>query len=264
MRFYFSVFSLWFFFFPALEASQVGNPAAPTLFQDGIFTAKNRSLTLRFGYYFDNIYKARFQNEVISLESSSSFAKLQNNSAIMAINIKRVFDLYGLVGQARFQFDNTFYSQKNLSWGAGAKWTLLKYKNFRLGLDGKYFHTRQTTDFLVTETMPALIATKNFAFIYEEAQGALAVAYEVKPFMPYAGITYLYARISADPPRGGLLLFAVDPEYPRDFHCSRVINTKHWGFVLGVSLVSKEKIALNLESRMVDQNALNVSAEVCF
>ena len=263
-----------------LKATIVGNPAEPTFLKAGIFTDKKRAVTLRFSYYFENIYKTKFRDEIINDEAinnvtdtinpPSSILQLKTNGAIITLNIKRYLEVYGLVGQSRLKIeekevdsDSTFSTQNNFSWGIGVKLTAFKYKGFSIGGDGKYFQTRQVADFLIANKYPALITTDDFSFIYEESQGSIAFSYEIDMFTPYIGGTYLRASITPSPKKGVILL-AFDPEYPREFECNNSHNVNRWGLLVGTSIVSGEKIAINLESRMFDQNSVNISAEICF
>ncbi len=274
--FFFSFCSACFY----LEATIVGNPAELAFLKDGIFSEKKRAVTLRFGYYFENIYKFKFRDEIINDEAinnvtdtvnpPSSIIQLKTNSAIVTLNIKRFLEVYGLVGQSRLRIeekeidsDSTFSTQHNLSWGAGVKITVFKYKGLSMGADGKYFQTRQVADFLIANKYPALIATDDFSFIYEESQGSIAFSYEIDIFTPYIGGTYLRASINPSP-RKGVVYLSFDPEYPREFECNTSHNVNRWGLIIGTSIVSGEKISINLESRMFDQNSVNISAEVCF
>ncbi len=282
------VFLVSLFFCFALKAVIVGNPAEPMLLNDGIFTNQKRQVTLRFGYYYEDIYKTKFKDEIINEEIltspennqiSSPVIQLRTNGTILALNIKRFLEVYGLVGQSRLKIEereadssSTFYTQGNLSWGAGVKLTFFQYQGFSLGADGKYFSTTQEADYLVANMKyPALIETpilaevntsNSFAFVYEESQGSIALSYNMDVFTPYIGGTYLRASIMTQ--GKGFISFGFDPEDSRDMGSSQSYNINRWGLVLGVSIVSKEKIAVNVESRMVDQNSLNVSAEVSF
>lgn len=279
MRFF--SFLLFLLFTPLLEATLVGNPAMPTFFQESLFSKKDRAVTLRFGYFFDNIYKTKFHDEVINDEqinnvtdqepSASSIVQLQTHSAMVILNLKRYLDVYGLIGQSRIRIeeredlsDSLFSTQNNLSWGAGATLTVLKYKGFGIGADGKYFYTKQEANYLVTGDCPAIITTEDFGFIYEEIQGSLAFSYDINPLCPYLGVSYVHATIASFPSNKGIVRLSSDPTYPREFECKKSVNSKHWGMSLGASIVAKEKIAINIESRLFNQNAVNISAEVRF
>lgn len=254
----------------------VGNPSNPKIFKKGFFTKKN-FLNFKSGYLFDNTYKSSYKDEILTEDSTPSYSKIISNNLILTLNFKKRLDIYSILGSAKLNLDEQIKTNGNLSWGVGSKLLFFKKKGFDLAADIKYFRTRQHIDYFIIEKKVFPIETSHFAFTYEELQGSLALSYKVKRFIPYIGITYLRSIIS--PHTGKNLLYSMFASeignkglirypYPNqdvldDFTTSKIKNSKNIGLVVGSSIINSS-ININIESRMFDQNAINISSEVRF
>ncbi len=246
------------------EAALVGNPSNPSLFKEGIFFS-NKNYQLRAGYYFDNIYKSVFLDDIPTVESTDTFFKLRSYGSIITVNILNTLDVYTLLGVSKSQIDEQFFSSDRFSWGAGAKIIFYKFKNIDLALDGKYFRAKHNAENFIIEDSVFPVVSDHFGFLYEEFQASLCGSYKIDMFIPYVGATYLFSTLKPYPINLVLLRFpSPDQDMLSDFPIKETKNKNRWGAVVGISLVSKETISINLESRMVDQNAVNVTAELRF
>lgn len=248
-----------------LFASIVGNPSSPVIFNKGLFF-KNRALDLRAGYYFSNIYRAEFEDEIITEDSSNSYLKLVSQGAILTLDFKRWLDIYALVGNSKLKIERQIRTNENLSWAVGARALLFKIAHFDFTLSGAYFRSKMDTSYFLIDDLVFPILTENFGFLYEEYQTSFAISYRIKNLIPYLGTTYLYSNtLTPSPSEKGLLRFPYpNQDLTNDFFSSKIKNSKNWGVVAGVTLISDETINLNLESRMLDQNAFNISSELKF
>jgi hypothetical protein len=242
----------------------VGNPSSPSLFKEGIFF-NNKNYYLRAGYYFDNIYKSVFLDEMPAEGSTDTFFKLRSYGAIVTVNILNILDVYTLLGVSKNQIDNQVFSNDRFSWGVGTKIIFYKFNNIDLALDGKYFRAKHNVDNFIMEDSVFPIVTPHYGFLYEEFQAALCASYKIDIFIPYVGATYLFSTLKPYPAHIGLLRYpSPNQDILNDFKTQDTKNKNKWGAVVGISLVSKETMSINLESRMVDQNAVNVTAEIRF
>ncbi|KPK33588.1 MAG: hypothetical protein AMS24_00475 [Chlamydiae bacterium SM23_39] len=247
-----------------IHGVEVGNPSHPRFFKKGIFTKKNY-FKFQAGYLYSNIYKTKYEDEIITETSKDSFFNLKMDSAILSFNFKNRLDIYGILGNSSFNIDREIKTDKSFSWGTGLKLLFFHKKKFFLAVDGKYFKTKQKLNNFFINKKIFTIEFSRFGFLYEELQGSIAISYKISPFFPYIGASYLYSTITPYPGNKGLIRYP----YPNqdiidDFICSKIKNKKNFGLVIGAAINNKNGISINLESRFFDQNAINVSGEIRF
>ncbi len=258
MRFFHSI--IFFLFSIPLFGAFVGNPANPLLFKEGLIFQKPH-LIVRTGYIFDDLYHGRMRDRFKIQGSTPSHLALRSNLGIVTITLKKHADFYGFAGGSMLCLDKTINSSSHLSWGGGVKLSLFHFHEWTFGGDVKYFNTKPSLQQLLLGKLPAALVTP-FALRYEEWQGAFLVSYAATFFSPYLGFSYLFATLTPDPDLGLLKIPGIDDFV--DFRSRAGENRHKWGMVVGISLLSNQKAALNLESRLFGQNAYSVSGEVRF
>ncbi|NGX36137.1 MAG: hypothetical protein K1000chlam1_00974 [Candidatus Anoxychlamydiales bacterium] len=251
-----------FFLFSNAFAIIVGNPSDPGLFLDGIFTSKAKNSSIRASYLYNNIYKAKYLNN-LNLKAKSD-VKMKIIASVLTFNVYNRLDLYTILGKANYEFldvnDALSFSDAAFAWGAGLKLLLFKGKNIDFSFDGQYFSTKQRFDFFVVEKLIYNLMGP-FKHHLEEIQGSFAISYKTPFLIPYIGATFIYtlntdyfpySQIIPKPvvrilERGDdLAIFETGDLKPRD----------NFGAVLGISLINKQKNAtLNIETRVEDQFA---------
>lgn len=244
-----------------LHASFVGNPLDPIFYQDGLLTCGCKSFSMRVGYLQEYIYKGKYEDEFKTIESTNSDNSLSTYGGLLTFNFLNRLDVYGMLGNTRMCIDQVIFDKRRISWAVGAKALLYKKCNFGIGLDVKHFETTSKPSFFVIEGMPAPLIT-DFKLEYEETQAALCFGYISQFLSPYIGATYLFSRITPIPSSGALDLPNFDMIV--DFEIKKAINRKRWGMVIGATILNCQTITLNLESRVFDQNSINITGEVRF
>jgi hypothetical protein len=256
MKYFFFLFCIF-----RLNAVFVGNPLNPNLYQDGIISCGCRAFSMRLGYIQECIYKGKYEDEFKTIESTNSDNSLSTYGGILTFNFLNRLDVYGMLGNSRLIIDEVIFDKRRISWAAGAKALIYKKCNLALGIDIKHFETKSKPNFFVLEGMPAPLLT-DFKLEYEETQGAVCIAYISNFLSPYIGATYLFSRITPIPNSGALNLQNFDMIV--DFEIKKATNRKRWGMVIGATLLNCQTITLNLESRIFDQNSINITSEVRF
>lgn len=252
------------FMFSNLHSVLVGNPAAPELYTCGLIS-KNQIIYLRAGYFYDNIYHGEFKEEFAEDDSSHSILKLRTQGAIVTLNVKNRWDIYTMLGSAKMNLDHQVITSGHFSWCAGTRILLYRYNNFDISIDGKYCQTNQDADHFIIEDQVFPILTENFGFKIEQYQAFLGLSYKIDMFVPYIGMTYLYSTIRPYPTTRGLIRYPYpNEEIVDDFIANNNVNSHKWGFVGGVTIISNNMVSVNIETRLVDQDAVNVSAEIRF
>jgi hypothetical protein len=241
----------------------IGNPGQPGLTNEGILSYKKSSYSLRASYSNDYVYSQQFQGQFnLDIEEEKPpINKLSSEIAQITLNyIKRV-DIYGIIGSSKLQIDKEMYFQNELAWGAGAKFVVIQSGNFLIGWDFKYFQTNQNPTYLVSSGIPVDLAS-DLILSYQEYQTALGLSYKSERFYPYLAATYLSAKIS--PNQTKFLIKLPGMEELLDANTKSYINSNSLGLAVGGTLMIGEIGTLTIESRFINQNAIDVSFDIHF
>lgn len=243
------------------QATYFGNPAEPVLLSRGLIKEKGSSI--RVGYMADHLYRQNYKDEFPSpgTHPPSNYTKMNMQAGTITLTLRKRLDLNGILGSARMQIDQDVFTKRQFAWGVGGKLIILKSGNLYLGLDAKYLESAQKPTFFLADGYAYNIVS-NFKLNYTEMQAALGAAYKTTVLSPYIYLTYLYSKIDPDP-------FSVIVQIPflnmtalTSSHS--IINQTRWGMAVGGTLLSGKKMSLNVESRLFNQNAINVSGEFRF
>ena len=255
---------IFFFLFPwPLAAMLVGNPAEPALETVGIFTAPTAWCSMRATFFEDYVYQQRFLDEfpIAESEHTKTFAKLTTQAGMLTLNFKNRIDLYGIAGASRFQLNQAIYSKTQFAWGCGTKLVIYGNDWLYIGADVKYFETNQKPLFFVDNGL-AYNVIGDFQLKYHETQTSFGVCLRTKCIAPYIYGTYLIAKFAPDP----LTVLVRWPlsNHLTDIDCKAVVTQRHLGMTVGATLLSGGKSSLSVESRMFNQNAIDVNMQLRF
>ncbi len=237
----------------------VGNPSDPALYLDNLFASK---ISLKASYLYNNIYKQEYKNN-LRLKATSDIT-IKIFASIITFNLFNRLDLYAILGKANYKFldvdDALFFKDDGFAWGTGLKLILFKTDKIDFSFDAKYFSTKQKTNFFILEN---LVYTLNGSFRHhlEELQGSFAISYKTQFLIPYIGATFLYTLDTDFFPYSRIIPKPLVRILSREntlaiFETADLTPKKYFGSVLGMSIINKQrKITLNLETRLIDQNA---------
>lgn len=242
---------------------QIGNPSDPCLQKKGIFFGHLPNFSFRIGYLGDYVYSQKFHDEfpMPDCPDKPSNAQLWTQAGTCTFNVRNRIDLYTILGGTRLKIDHDLFTSQQFSWGVGGKIVILHEKNIRLGIDVKYFQSKQTPSFFECDQF-AYNITSPFAFNYHETQAAFGVAYRTKYVSPYIAASYLIAKFEPHPAVTYVRLPTFNMEVPVTSK-SVTINSR-FGFALGVSLIDQKKANLTLEWRAFNQTGIDLSGEIRF
>lgn len=242
----------------------IGNPGEPALESHGIFTPIDTWCTVRATFFEDYIYHERFLNqfEVAGTQEQKTFAQLVTNAGMLTINFKERLDLYGIGGTSCLQVNQEIFSKMQGCWGFGGKLIIHRTKVFYVGADIKYFATDQKPLYFRSEGL-AFNVVGDFELHYSETQVALGVSFLTRPLSPYVYATYLIAKFNPHP-MTALVQWPYDDTMLVDAVLNSATNKRRFGMALGTTLLSGEKASLAIESRMFNQNAVDVKLEIRF
>jgi hypothetical protein len=131
---------------------------------------------------------------------------------------------------------------------------------FRIGCDFKYFTTTQSPLYFISSAIP-LDVVSDLNFKYRDYQASMGLAYQSEIFCPYLLGTYINSKI--DPSMQRFLIALPGGDLGEgEFHAFR--GATQWGMAVGATLVMGEKGTLSVESRFINQNAIDASLEIKF
>jgi hypothetical protein len=244
----------------------IGNPAQPVIQKQGVILTSPTWWSFRAGYLDDYVYRAKFKDEfkIGHIPTTSSYIKLSTDAALITLNFKNVFDLYGIAGSSKLQLDHEVYTNSEPAWGFGTKFIFFRSGGFRIGADFKYFETDQKPSFFVSEGLPYNVES-DFTLKYTEIQAAVGMSYKTRLLSPYIQATYLMAKLDPKPYQVDVRMpFAGYEDTPVEIPSKSVISQRRWGMAVGATIISGSKGSITLESRMFNQNAVDVNGELRF
>ena len=245
--------------------SYVGNPSFPALTMDGFFTTNASWGSCRIGYEGDFTSDARLEQVSTANRKVDNF-KQDVNSASFTINFLNRCDLFAIAGAAKIKTNwrietiQTIFNQielettYDLSWAAGGKILLFEWANTSLGIGGRYYYTRPGISWVTIDGTPTSITDSKCRF--RQWQIDCCLSHKIDIFIPYIGCKYLQSRARIS---GVNAPIADDSSYGISMK-----NKCNYGLVLGCSLTKGKIFTLNIEARLIDEEAVAISGDVRF
>ena len=248
----------------SLFASPVGNPSFPELLQQGFAIPENNWINFRLGYEGDFVGDARMTQTEESSGRVDNF-KQDTNSGTVTLNIMDRLDLYGVFGSTRicsdWRFTTTGTTQRaqvetnyQFLWAVGARASLYRWGCTTLGLGGRYSASDLKPSWIAINGTPA--ATGSASFDWMQWQVDLDLSYKIDLFIPYIGVKYLNAKVKT-----GTYPEAVSSDGSGSLHMK---NRTPVGIVVGCTLTTGKYFMLNVEGRLIDEEAATISGDLRF
>lgn len=255
-----------FLFFTStfLWSAPVGNPVSPDLIEKGVFTPCDSSFNFRLGYEGDFVSDGRMKQ---NSGERVDFFEQYTNSAIATLNLLDRVDLYGVLGSSvirsnwRFELfsDETIHRIKiktdaDFLWAVGGRAILYQWWNTFLGFGGRYsfcnYHNRELSS--DGEQYPV----ESTHLIWKQWQLNLDLSYKIHLFTPYIGVKYSQQEAKIGD-------FSV-PISSNGLGSNQLVNRDPVGFYLGCGLCSGKYLMINLEGRLIDEEAISLTADLRF
>jgi hypothetical protein len=204
-----------------------GNPSEPRLIENGVIWKKGK-VGVKAGYEGDFMY-----DRDLNIDRFKYFI----NQGVLSLNVKRRVEVYGSLGEMRANFDQKgreYRTDHHLTWGVGARGILFRKRTTTLGMDGAY-------------QMAHLHIRGNSAKLkYQDWQVGLGIAHQVDILTPYLALTCSGMRGKMTEP-------------------ALRLRNRHWiGFALGCSFCSGQCFDVNVEARVLDEQAFSLAANLKF
>ena len=256
---------LWLLSLSSLHAAPVGNTAAPQLIEEGFFLSRDSWIDIRIGYEGDFVGNGRMKQYCEGSGRVDSFQQY-TNSGTATLNILDRLDLFAVFGSSRVCSDWRFTDVYDLEeraqmetlyqyiWGVGARGILFEWDHVALGLGGRYSYCNYDPSFLTINAIP--IGVQGAHCHWRQWQVNVDASYKIDLFTPYIGLKYSHAEAEIGP-----FPMAVANN---DAVTNHFENQTPVGLFLGCSISSGKYFMLNLEGRLIDEEAVTISGDLRF
>jgi hypothetical protein len=246
-------------------AAPIGNTAAPSIIQEGLIVSSESWIDFRLGYEGDFVVDGRV-NQFDQGSGRVDRFQQQTNACIATANLVKRLDLYAIFGssksKAKWRFEDEagaialiqMKTEHNFLSGGGARVILFEWNKASLGMGGRYSTCEYDPKSLISNgiTYP----TKTSRMDWTEWQVNLDLSYHIDLFTVYIGTKYLDAV-------SRLTNFST-PISASGSGSNSFRNRDQFGLYLGCTLSNGKYFMMNLEGRLIDEEAITVSADFRF
>lgn len=249
----------------SLYAAPVGNPAFPQLLKEGYAIPNNCWVDFRLGYEGDFIGDGRMK------QYNEGHGRVDNyeqytNSGTVTLNFLDRLDIYGVFGSTRVSSDWRFEAvdsavhrveletNYHFLWAVGARGILFEWGNTILGIGGRYNATCHLKPvWTCIDGNP--VSTSGTRFRWREWQVDLGMTHKIEIFIPYLGLKYSnsHARVGR-----------YSDDIASDSGLLHMKNRTPVGIIIGCTLTTEKYFMLNVEGRLIDENALTIAGDFRF
>jgi hypothetical protein len=241
-------------------ALYLGNPASPDAIERGLFIAEDAFMTVKAGYQVDFILDKRFKYYSGASARIDSFEGELNQGVITLDFLERI-EAYASVGamQATFshrpkpgQFMREYQTNYRVTWGVGGRLIVYEWGNSFIGLEGGY---QWAYPHIKWDALNGSAFTTDAKMRYREWQAGVGFAHRIEMFIPYIAVKYSNVKAKVSSIRHDLEL--------AHSHF-KMRNRDHFGLVLGCTLTPDKFFDINVESRLIDEQAITLAGNVKF
>lgn len=248
-----------------LDSAPVGNTASPQLIQDGFLIPADFWADFRCGYEGDFVSDARLKQTIESSGRVDNYSQ-NNNSGTFTLNILDRIDIYAVFGSSRTSAEWRFSDSSDgihnaeletfneFIWAVGGRAILFEWNKCDLGFGGRYSKSQNQPSWLTIDGVNNTVA--NSHVVWREWQLNLDISYHIDLFTPYLGIKYSDLKSHLT----GFSTSISNSGQPKNTFKNRVPV----GLYLGCGLSNGKYFMLNLEARLVDEEAVTVSGDLRF
>ncbi len=251
---------LAFFFCADIAAAYVGNPSEPVAIETGIFMADDSIMKIKMGYEGDFIFDARLKASG-GVSGGIDECKIYTNQGVLTLEFLDRVEIYGSVGSMRATLSHRprvdhklreYQTREAPTWTTGGRVLLFQWHDTSLGMQGDYQWGNAD---LLWDTLNGTSLKTNGAMRYRQWQIAFGVSQQIDIFIPYAAVKYSNTH---------MVLSKLSKNLELDSSWFTMRNRGHFGLVLGCTLAAFKIIDLTGEVRLIDEEAISVTANIKF
>jgi hypothetical protein len=247
-----------------LTAAPVENPSMPKLIEEGFFIPATSPISIRTGYEGDFVGDAMLNQYGDSSGRVDDYSQV-SNCGIFTINLFKKVDVFTVLGTSRTSADWRFTVDDMTSraevetlydfiWGMGGRGILYSSGAACLGIGARYEASHYENLWM---TVNGDIKRSSGSYLHWQSwQIDLDFSYKIDLFTPYIGVKYSNVRtVIAELP------FAISDS---GSGMNRFKNRTPVGVVIGCSLCSGKCFMMNIEGRLIDEEAVTISGDLKF
>ncbi len=227
-----------------------GNPALPKCPEEGFYLAKEATVGLRVGYEGDFVWNRKLNAHLHKFEIFENFGTA-------TVTFLDRLDLYASGGsfsaQVRQQHEDArleFDTQNGGVWKAGGRAVVYAYGETFVTVEAAYQQSRPALRDAALNGTP--LERKGARLFYREVGASLGAAHKIDIFIPYLGIEGSYAWAKLSHLKGAATArIKAHSRYPV-------------GLFLGCGLSPGARVIVNVEVRLVDEQAISLSGDLKF
>lgn len=247
-----------------IHAAPIGNTASPDLIEKGIFSSSDYRVDIRAGYEGDFVTDGRM-NQFEQGTGRVDCYQQNTNSGTFTLNFVDRLDIYGVFGSSdtkaewRISTGDEIHrlemkTQQNFLWAVGARAILYEWCKISLGMGGRYSECDYAPEHFFSDGIAEPVLG-TFCH-WRQWQVNLDFSYKIKIFTPYIGVKYSDEKTHL----GNFTVpIASDGSGSNSFQ-----NRDPVGLYLGCALSNGHYFMVNLEGRLIDEEAVTISAELRF
>lgn len=262
--------SLLFFYFLFLYllpfsayALYNGNPSFPMMPEEGIWISKDSWLGIKAGYAFDDIYDRK-----LKMETHRSFRKKVqkytslSHCGVGTFTFNQRVELFSTVGTMSCQLTHTplsetrvtYHTQTHVTWGVGGRALLAYWGDLQLSINAVYMQANLPLSSLKVNKMS--FSHKRTEIDFREWQIGMGISYYFGLLIPYIGVDYSDFRAKVEHLNPLQFLFPKKHVTFKEAYAT--------GIFLGFGLCPHHAFNLNVETRVINENGISVSADFKF
>lgn len=248
-----------------VKALYNGNPSFPMMPEEGAFIAKDKWLGFKIGYQFDCVYDRKLHMEGHGHEDSRKKVRKYeslSNLGVFTLNFNQRVELFSAFGSLSCKISQApysgtevdYHSATNFVWQVGGRAILAYWGDLQFAIDAAFESSSSPLSSLQVNSES--YSKRSSEIGYDQWQIGVGISYRLHWFVPYLGVNYSDFRSRIEHLNSLEFLF---PEKHVTFKESYTT-----GLFMGFGLVSNRAFNVNFEARLLNENAISVSADFKF
>jgi hypothetical protein len=248
-----------------LNAAPVGNPSAPKILSRGFFIPEECWVNIRGGYEGDFVLDGNMEQAEKGSGLVDKYTR-STHSGTATMDILERLDLYGVFGYAKVNANWRFTDMadrirfvqstaaRNFLWSIGGRAIIYSYEQFDLGLGARYGASHHHLSTFTIDGDPVSIQGGHCE--WRGWQANLGLSYHICLFTPYIGALYMDELTVIK----GLASAFADLGSHRD----HLRNRHPVGIYLGCTISNGKYFMVDIESRLISEEAVSVTVDFRF
>jgi Chlamydia major outer membrane protein len=242
-----------------------GNPSSPMMPESGLFISKEEWFGVKVGYMCDYVFEQSLRVEGRQLKQRQKKSSPYHSLAqfgVMTANFNDRVEVFGSLGALSSEITQHLHSgtkiayrtSNHFAWGVGGRAILAYWGNVQLGCNASYVGSNPNLSSLKVNSHSSSV--KRAELDYNQWQVGIGASYRLRWFIPYVGFDYTNFRMRIE--NLSAIKFLIS-----DQHIT-FKDTYPCGAFVGFGLSAHHAISMNVELRLINENAVTVSADFKF